>query len=261
MASFNVAGFPAYVYDYQSGAYVLCMIPLGTPVYPVVPMAVSAPTAPLAESTAPLGGHPSSGVEDDHAYVDAETGELLPPEMQAGARDFDETIEALKWVAAENEKEEGELQHVAELLKEEDTAETVEKEKAKELFVEANRKFQIQKSIYKTKGQCEELHVAQVAYIKTVDELRAIVAEINDPAFTLRAMADERWAGENHDDFEQKLKVIYDSIKFKISGFKSKKVGAKPGAAEKRAPKPLTLAEQITVQLAKEAAGGVWGDM
>jgi hypothetical protein len=159
--------------------------------------------------------------------------------------------EAEAWWHAEVEKQDRELQHVAELLSAEDKM----KEKAKEVFVDANRKFQIQKKLYQEKAPRAELHAAQVAYIKTVDELRAIMAEINDHTFTLRAMADERWPDENHDDFEQKLKTIYDSIKSIISRYNPNWVKHKPTAG-KPAPGPSTLADMLSAKLAKEAAGG-----
>lgn len=141
-----------------------------------------------------------------------------------------------------------ELQHVAELLQEDkNVADEADKEKAKELFVDANRKFQIQRNLFKTKGRCEELHAAQVAYIKTRDELSAVMAKINDPRFTLRALADERWPDDDHADFEEKLDQIYNFITFKISEYsapKAKKV-YKPVAAEKRAPAPSTLDQMV----------------
>lgn len=142
--------------------------------------------------------------------------------------------------------------HVAQLIQEEKEAEKAKKEEAKRLFVESNRKFQIQKGIFKTKGRCAELREAQVAYIKTRDELSAVMAEIKDPAFTLRAMADERWPDENHDDFEEKLRVIYNSIKSNLN-FKAKK--GKPVAVEKRAP-AHTLEEMVSASLRKAAGSG-----
>jgi hypothetical protein len=239
-----VPGIPVYV-NIPTRGWVLYLVPAGTP-FMEVPMWSPVQPAAVVEHAVPTGANTSSGVEDDDVYVDAETGELLPPEMQAGARDFDDTVEGLKWVQAEKEKEEEELQHVAELLQEEDK----KKEKAMELFVDANRKFQIQKGIYQNKGPRAELHAAQVAYINTVDELRAVIGEINEPTFTLRTLADERWPGENHDDFEDKLKTIYSSIKSKIAQYSPKAgVARKPVAAEKRAPAPRTLADMLAPHL------------
>jgi len=242
------------VWDAQGRPYA---IPADTDFMPVVWMVNCVPPATVVvEQPVPEGANASSGVEDDDVYVDAETGEALPPEMQASARDFDDTVEGLKWVQAEKEKEEEELQHEAELRQKEDK----KKEKAMELFVDANRKFQIQKGIYQNKGPRAELHAAQTAYINTVDELRAVVDDINVdhyPPLSLKKLADERWPGENHDDFEDKLKTIYSSIKSKIAQYSPKAgVARKPVAAEKRAPAPPTLADKISAQLAKEAAGG-----
>ena len=246
-----VPGIPVYV-NIPTRGWVLYLVPTGTS-FMEVPMWSPVQPAAVVEHAVPTGANTSSGVEDDDVYVDAETGEALPPEMQASARDFDDTVEGLKWVQAEKEKEEEELQHVAELLQEEDK----KKEKAMELFVDANRKFQIQKGIYQNKGPRAELHAAQVAYINTVDELRAVIGEFNEPTFSLRTLADERWPGENHDDFEEKLKTIYNSIKSKITHTGPKKGAVrKPVAAEKPAPALPTLDALVAAQMRRAAGSG-----
>jgi hypothetical protein len=230
------------------------MVPYGTPFYTVGYVQAPMQAAAVVEHPAPEGAN-----DDD--YVDPETGEVLDNESQEFCKNAEAAAAIDAELAGYVDEEADKLQEVAGVIQQDDK----KYEKAMELFREANRKFLTQKGLFQSGALRADLHAAQLGYIKTVDELRAVMDDINVdryPLLSLKKLADDAWPDETHDDgFDNKLKIIYDSIKSKTVRYNPKAgVVRKPVAAEKRAPAPSTLADQISVQLAKEAAGA-WGDM
>lgn len=278
----SIPGFPVYVWDPVRGM-VMYMVPVGTPFVevatwvpvqaPVVVEQQQAPVQTVAEQPAPAE---EEGLTEEQEEADAFF--KLTDKARAIIADFGDenpfdplddaeksAIKALKeglsegkvekikqaledWEAVQEQKdyleeEDEQVAHVVQLL-EEDKVVEAKKENARELFVLANKKFHAQKALYDQKASRADLQVAQLDYIKTVDELRAVVAKISDPAFTLRAMADERWPHEKekHVGFEKNMELIYNRIKYKTENYvPDEEVVRKPAAAEKRAPATLQL--------------------
>ena len=243
-------------------------------------------TAPVVPAPAPVENvsvmdAPEWGNDDD--YVDAETGELLPPEMQAAAKAFvkeNEEDEAVRdWEVADEARLQEEMAHVAELLKDEEQASQALKEDVKQHFLKLielnNKQMPLYKACVRMRWELKNLNKKNPTYWRVWNEMIAHqkewlsvyetmmglveIAE-QDKDFDFQALAAE-WNPDKEfeGDYKQLYKEIVRNFTRNIQSDGALHVRGKAVAvagADKPAPPPATLGELMEARLAKEAAGG-----
>jgi hypothetical protein len=160
------------------------------------------------------------------------------------------------------------------------------KEELHRLFRELYKLSEFQKPLYKAVKEMEaeenpkkreknktnywetwnRMVAAQKDWLGTLETLKALDAEIAalDPGHEFNTLANKTWYPDEPDrDYLCLYAMISRNFKGNISRDEKRRANMHKSAAGKSAPAPATLAEMMSAQLAKEAAGGStsWGDI
>lgn len=238
---------------------------------------------PGTESTAPTEAHQTDEEWEAGEAFAAEVAGLesgMTKEEQDAGEEFAADVEAREWANSEDDRVDDEQAHIGKLQDAD-----LKKEELHKRFRELYKLSEIQKPLYmlikaleaekdpqkrgknKTKywETWNRMVAAQKDWLGTLEELKALDAEITalDPEHEFNTLANKTWYPDEPDrDYWALYAMISRNFKSNISRDEKRRANMhKPATGS--APAPATLADVLSAQLAKEAAGGksLWGDM